>query len=236
MRIFFHLQLQTFGRQLSLRQRVLASAEVYLTRFFLKVSIHEVNVYLVIAACVYLACKTEECPQHIRTIASEARVLWPDFITHDATKIAECEFYLIEELDTQLITHHPYKSLIEIARSMSQSYNQLALTSEEIQSAWSIINDSYACDAIFLSPPHIIAVAAVFITVVLKSPLVRPARPPERIKQRIDLLSLYLGESGIDLEEVAVCIQELISLYARWEHFDEAACRGVIARELLGSG
>lgn len=192
------------------------------------------NVYLVVAACVYVACKTEECPQHIRTINSEAKVLWPDYITPDPTKLAECEFYLIEELDTYLIVHHPYRSLLAISRAMMETYPQLALTPEELQSAWSMINDSYATDLLMIFPPHVIATACIFITIVLKSPLVRPTRPPERIKARIDLLVSFLGDSGIDLEKTSESIQELISLYTMWEKYDENRCREILCSELLG--
>jgi cyclin C len=190
---------------------------------------------VVVAACVYVACKTEECPQHIRTINSEAKVLWPDYITADPTKLAECEFYLIEELDTYLIVHHPYRSLTEISKAMMETYPQLALTPEELQSAWSMINDSYATDLLMVSSPHIIATACIFVTVVLKSPLVRPTRPPERIKARIDLLVSFLGDSGIDLEKTSESIQELISLYIVWEKYDENRCRDLISNELLRS-
>ena len=39
---------------------------------------------------------------------------------------------------------------------------------EELQNAWSLINDSYITDLHLLLPPHTIAVAAIYITVVLK--------------------------------------------------------------------
>lgn len=229
-RIYIHCMIQVLGRHLSLRQRALATAEIYISRFFTKASIHEVNLYLVIATCVYVACKAEECPQHIRTITSEARSLWPEYITHDATKIAECEFYLMEELETHLIVHHPYKSLREFSQAMT---GQLTLSQEELQSAWSMINDSYATDLILLYAPHIIAMACIYITIVLKSPLMRPTRPPERIKARIDLLVSFLGESGIDLDRIADCIQEMISLYIRWENYDEESCKQAIKKQIL---
>lgn len=229
-RLYIHCMIQVLGRHLNVRQRVLATAEVYIARFFTKATIQEVNVYLVIASCIYVACKAEECPQHIRTIASEARSLWPEYITHDATKIAECEFYIMEELDTHTIVHHPYKPLTEISRTMT---GQLALSQEELQSTWSMINDSYATDLILLYAPHIVAMACIYITIVLKSPLMRPSRPPERIKARIDLLVAFLGESGIDLDKMADCIQEMISLYSRWENYDEESCKQLLKKHIL---
>lgn len=217
-----------------MRQRALATAEVYLSRFFTRVSIYEVNVYIMVATCVYVACKTEECPQHIRTVTSEARGVWPDFVTHDATKIAECEFYLIEELDSFLIVHHPYRSLLQLTQAMTNFNTQLSLVMEELQSVWSMINDSYATDLLLLHPPHIIAAACLYVTVVLKSPLIRPQRPADSVKARIELFVSFLGHSGIDLERIVETIQELISLYYRWEKYDEAACRAQLSKAILG--
>lgn len=59
------------------RQQALATAQVYLRRFYSKVEIRQTNPYLVIATALYLASKMEECPQHIRMIISEARLMWP---------------------------------------------------------------------------------------------------------------------------------------------------------------
>lgn len=55
----------------------MATAQMYIKRFYIKVEIRRTNPYLVIATAVYLACKMEECPQHIRLLVTEARSLWP---------------------------------------------------------------------------------------------------------------------------------------------------------------
>jgi hypothetical protein len=39
--------------------------------------VRQTNPYLVLTTAFYLACKTEECPQHIRFVVGEARGLWP---------------------------------------------------------------------------------------------------------------------------------------------------------------
>ncbi|CAX43067.1 RNA polymerase II holoenzyme cyclin-like subunit, putative [Candida dubliniensis CD36] len=175
MRIYLHNLLIKLGRRLNIRQIALATAEIYLTRFLTRVSLKEINVYLLITTCIYVACKIEECPQHIRLILSEARNIWPEYIPHDVTKLAEFEFYLIEEMDSYLLLHHPYKSLIQINDFLSNNYNiyGFKLTVEELQNAWSLINDSYITDLHLLLPPHTIAVAAIYITVVLKKNLSR---------------------------------------------------------------
>lgn len=212
----------------------MATAEVYVSRFFTMVSVYEVNAYMIITTCVYIACKIEEFPQHVRTISAEARNLWPEFVTHDATKLAECEFYLIEELDSFLIVHHPYRSLIQITQAMIKFDSQLTLVIEELQSAWSMINDSYATDLILLYPPHIIAFSCLYVTVVLKSPLIRPSKAPDTVKARIELFVRFLGKSGIDLEHVVENVQEMISLYVRWENYNENAVKAIFTKQMLG--
>lgn len=54
----------------------MATAQVYIKRFYTKVEIRRTNPFLVITTALYLACKMEECPQHIRLMNQEARSLW----------------------------------------------------------------------------------------------------------------------------------------------------------------
>ena len=54
----------------------MATAQVYIKRFYTKVEIRKTNPFLVITTALYLACKMEECPQHIRLMNQEARSLW----------------------------------------------------------------------------------------------------------------------------------------------------------------
>ncbi|CUM67524.1 uncharacterized protein PRCAT00005224001 [Priceomyces carsonii] len=173
MRIYLHNLLVKFGRRLNIRQIALASAEIYMSRFLTRVLLKEINIYLLVASCLYIACKIEECPQHIRLIVSEARNLWPEYIPHDVTKLAEFEFYLIEEMDLFLILHHPYRSLLQIRDFLldNQSTYGFTLSEDELQNSWSFINDSYITDLHLIFPPHIIAVAAIYITIVLKKSL-----------------------------------------------------------------
>jgi len=65
------------AKRMSIRQQALGTAQVYLRRYYTKVEIRRTNPYLVVATSLYLACKVEECPQHIRSIVNEARALWP---------------------------------------------------------------------------------------------------------------------------------------------------------------
>lgn len=173
MRIYLHTLIVKLGRRLNVRQVALATAEVYLVRFLVRVSLREVNIYLLATTCLYVACKIEECPQHIRLIVSEARNLWPEYIPQDIGKLAEFEFYLIEEMDMYLVLHHPYKSLIQIKDFLDANSSQFGfkIGKDDLQHAWSLLNDSYITDLHLLFPPHTIALAAIYISIVLKKNL-----------------------------------------------------------------
>ncbi len=142
----------------------MATAQVYLKRFYAHVPIRQTNPYLVITTALYLACKMEECPQHIRMLTQEARSLWPsDLHGHDAPRVGECEFSLISEMHSQLIVHQPYRTLLSVQDEFSLNHDEMSL-------AWTIINDHYMTDLPLLHPPHVVALTAVLMALVLKPP------------------------------------------------------------------
>ena len=140
----------------------MATAQVYLKRFYTRTPIRQTNPYLVITTALYLACKMEECPQHIRMLSQEARSLWPsDLHGHDAPRVGECEFSLISEMHSQLIVHQPYRTLLSLQ-------DEFALTHDEMSLAWTVINDHYMTDLPLLHPPHVVALTAILLAVVLR--------------------------------------------------------------------
>ncbi|OAA63934.1 Cyclin C/H/T/L [Cordyceps fumosorosea ARSEF 2679] len=167
--IFFNQQLIRLGKRLTIRQQAMATAQVYLKRFYSRVEIRRTNPYLVITTAIYLACKMEESPQHIRLIVTEARQLWQDFIGLDTSRIGECEFFLISEMSSQLIIHQPYRTLTSLR-------SELALVDEDVQLAKSVINDHYMTDLPLLFPPHVIALVAILLALVLRPNSVAPGQ------------------------------------------------------------
>ncbi|KAI1428424.1 cyclin domain-containing protein [Xylaria sp. FL1777] len=160
--IYFNQQLGRLGKRLGVRQQALATAQTYLKRFYCTVEIRRTNPYLVIATALYLACKMEECPQHIRLVVSEARALWPvDSLTIDISRLGECEFFMISEMHSQLIVHQPYRTLTSLQ-------SDLFLSQDEANLALSIVNDHYMTDLPLLYPPHIIALTAILLALVLR--------------------------------------------------------------------
>lgn len=150
-------------------------------------------------------------------------------------------------MNSQLIVHHPYRTLSELQP-------ELSLTSDEVALAWSVINDHYLTDLPLLYAPHVIAVMAIIVAVVFKpnsgnfhgsaAPVLAGAMrdggmnvlaalgdrtgsgPPLKIQKLIN----WLAESEVDIKGVIECTQELVSLYEIWEQYSEKTCKELLGR------
>jgi len=71
------------------------------------------------------------------------------------------EFYLLEELEFNLIVYHPYRTLKTLAIDLGQK-------SDVIQRAWHIVNDLFRTDICLVYPPYMIAIAAVGFVIMIK--------------------------------------------------------------------
>ena len=148
-------------------------------------------------------------------------------------------------MNSQLIVHHPYRTLSELQ-------SDLSLTSDEVALAWSVINDHYLTDLPLLYAPHVIAIMAIIIAVVFKpsqTGLHGSAAPSLAAAMRdggtnifaslgdkggnaprIQKLVSWLAESDVDIRAVVECTQELVSLYEIWEQYNEKHCKELLMR------
>ena len=169
-----------------------------------------------------------------------------DFIVSDVSKLGECEFFLISEMNCQLIVHHPYRTLVSLQKTLTMSQ-------EEIFLSWSIVNDHYLTDLPLLHTLHVISVTAIFLALVLK-----PSQPgsqaqnhasslasavqglknisgadgntPSTPQGKVQNLVKWLAEGEVDIKAMIECTQEIISLYEVWEIYPEKSCKEQIAR------
>jgi hypothetical protein len=99
--------LYQLGRKVQARQKAIATALVYFTRFW---SLTEIDEYQVLAVtCLYVALKTQEQPVHLKTLVNEFNQSSTLVIL--AKDVSEFEFYLIEQLDYCLIVYTCYTDL-----------------------------------------------------------------------------------------------------------------------------
>ncbi|EPX74401.1 cyclin CycC [Schizosaccharomyces octosporus yFS286] len=185
-------RIQEIGDKIKLHQRVMATASVLLKRYLSKRKgkvEHTLEQH--VSACVYLACKVEESPVHIRTICNEANALWNSSLPIDRSQVAALEFEIISVLEAYLIVYHPYPTLEKIFRDG-------LITKTQIQLAWNIVNDSYATDLCLLAHPHQIAYAALMLSC---------CDDEGTMNRLVDLFKTS------DPLKIVLCIQALLSFY-----------------------
>lgn len=153
-------------------------------------------------------------------------------------------------MSSQLIVHHPYRTVSELS-------TELELSVDEANQASNLISDHYQTDLPLLYPPHIIGVMAVLLAVLFSSgqrsshmsmaPSIAVSlreggmgaamsalgadrqgtgRPDPRIQKVVN----WLAESEVDIRAVIECTQEMVSLYELMEGFNLQQVKEVITR------
>lgn len=220
LRIYLGQLISSLTTALRLRQRVNASAQVFLSRLLVSLNPDDINLYLLVATCVYIASNAEEQPIHMRMVSAESRKLWPETFPPDWKLIAECEFYTLEELNTSLVVYHAYSDVENLSK-------QLGMSATELQAAWAVVNDSYYSDVPLMFDPHLVASTACFMVLILK-PEIDARRAPHLVKHRLDRITNFYGNSDIDLVKLAHAVQELVSLYATYDSYDEKSIKSYV--------
>ena len=163
------------GKLLKLKQRVIATAITYYKRTFTRTSFESLDPRLVVPTVVYLAGKVEECGVRAGDVVSSLARLRQRFhiLANIRTEhLLECEFYVLQQLDFDLIVHHPYSCLVRYVADMQQEDDTVADTC--MQTAWNMINDSFYTDIPLLYPPFMVAVAAIVMSCITKGRQVEP--------------------------------------------------------------
>ncbi|KAJ2764437.1 RNA polymerase II holoenzyme cyclin-like subunit [Coemansia nantahalensis] len=174
-----------------------------------------------VATCVLLACKAEEYPQHTKYIVNETKAVLtevsPDIrFPYDLADIAECESYLLEEMKFYLVLHHPYQALIEYVFA---GHAPSARALSGINKLMSIINDSYRTDMVFVYPPHVIAIASLFLSRVVDQ------------GNRSDIeAQQWFADLNVDITDVLQVVNELLAVYEDWRDYAEAKMPDVVSR------
>mmetsp|Transcript_39179 Transcript_39179/g.85235 ORF Transcript_39179/g.85235 Transcript_39179/m.85235 type:complete len:274 (-) Transcript_39179:1380-2201(-) len=190
----YHVHYLTqLGRAAKIRQRVVATAVVYFRRFYLRNSFVEHDPRLTAPGCLYLASKAEESTVHARHLAQVIRKCRKETLFWFEVKdILEMEMILLEDMAFSLAICHPYRPLPQLLQD--------AGLSDALKDAWSLLNDSYSTEVCLMHYPHVIAIAAVFLTGVTKG-------------KRAEVEAWVAGLT-VDQAEVALVVEQLLLLYA----------------------
>ncbi|KAJ3214204.1 methylglyoxal reductase (NADPH-dependent) gre2 [Dinochytrium kinnereticum] len=228
LKIHFSTLIHKLGRKLHVRQQVVSTALIYFKRYFARNPFRKSDPMLIAATCLYLASKVEECPVHIKNVVAEMKNVMADAggFPHDPSRIAESEFYLLEELSFYTIIYHPY-------RSLSLFCTDIGADSHFLQTAWMLVNDCYRSDIPLLYPPYMIALCAILVTAGLQdksgvsgtsSAAIVPAGnvPPE--------LEKWFGELNVDVNELVYIAQELFDHLNIIRELKDEDCMHIFAK------
>ncbi|XP_049849361.1 cyclin-C-like [Schistocerca gregaria] len=160
--IFYVDYIKELAKRTNLRQRVSATAGVYFHRFYRRRSFCDIEPFLLAGTALYLASKVEESPLRLSLLIEKMHTYANHFMyTYTQSDITNCEFYLLEALNCKLIVFHPYRGLIAYAKDAK-------LSSDDIECAWHLANDSYNTDLLLRYPPYKIALTCIFIASVVR--------------------------------------------------------------------
>ncbi|URE16451.1 Cyclin, N-terminal domain [Musa troglodytarum] len=148
-KIHMSLQIWKLALNVKVRQRVIATAITYLRRVYARKSMTEYDPRLVAPTCLYLASKVEESTVQARLLVFYIKKMCAsssdEKYRFEIKDILEMEMKVLEALDYYLVVFHPYRPLLQ-----------------------GLVNDTYKMDLILIHPPHMIALACIYIACVLK--------------------------------------------------------------------
>jgi len=157
--------ISNMGANLRVIQVAIASASVLFHRFYMRRSLKDIHHYEVAAACLFLACKTEECSRHIEDISKQAIRLCQKAenlkIDRDSPELKKWKAILIVTEEKIISTccfdidiEHPYKQLLSY-------FNDLNCSDELQRAAYVFVNDSYRTTLCLTHSPQAIAAASI---------------------------------------------------------------------------
>lgn len=142
------------------------TAIVYLHRFYQFHSFKTFPRFVTACACLFLAGKVEETPKKCKDIIKKASTLlssskMTSFGEDPKEEVITMERILLKTIKFDLQVDHPYRFLIEYAKSLKS--NGSIPKEQVVQKAWNFINDSLETTLCLQWEPEIIAVAMMYL-------------------------------------------------------------------------
>jgi cyclin C len=140
---------------------------MFYKRVFTRTSFELLDPRLVVPTVAYLAGKVEECGARAGDVVNSLarlRLRFHILPNVQPEHLLECEFYVLQLLDFDLIVHHPYTCLVRYVGDLQREDDTIADAC--MQMAWNMVNDSFFTDIPLLYPPFMVAVAALVMSCV----------------------------------------------------------------------
>ncbi|KAI4329890.1 hypothetical protein MLD38_028223 [Melastoma candidum] len=208
--IKFHLAnyIWKLAQSVKVRQRVVATAITYMRRVYTRKSMSEYDPRLVAPTCLYLASKAEESMVQAKLLVFCIRKQCADDkYRFEIKDILEMEMRILEALNYYLVVFHPYRSLSQFLQDAGME--------DMTQFTWGLLNDTYKMDLILVHPPHLIALASIYIASVYKDRDTTAWFEELRVDINavkniaMEILDFYENNKMCPEEKVAACLNKL---------------------------
>ncbi|XP_016478190.1 cyclin-C1-2-like isoform X1 [Nicotiana tabacum] len=197
------------AQNVKVRQRVVATAITYMRRVYIRRSMTEYDPRLVAPSCLYLASKSEESTVQARLLVFYIKKLYSDDkYRYEIKDILDMEMKILEALNYYLVIFHPYRSLSQLLQDAGMN--------DTAQLTWGLVNDTYKMDLILIHPPHLIALACIYIASVLKDKETTAWFEELRVDVNVvknismEILDFYDGHKMITDERVSAAMSKLV--------------------------
>lgn len=131
-----------------------------------------------------------------------------EFPKFTAAQVHECEFHLLDKLGCDLVVFHPYRSLLKF-------FSDAQVADTLLQSAWNFVNDSYRTDVALMYPPHLIALASLYVAYIQD----KQAQPTSLDNGD---LRKWFDKLNVNLDEVRDIVKRVMNMYEADVNLDSA--------------
>nr|CCA20171.1 cyclinC putative [Albugo laibachii Nc14] len=155
--------MEEMGLILRIRQIVIYTAVIFYRRFYFSQSFNNFDPHLIAGTTLFLASKVEESQISLRNVVFVLYQCTTGGVDEDEAlyefqekDMLECEFYVLQALQYDLILHHPFQPLL-------QFLDEYDLHDECLELSWQLVQYSFRTKIILLHPPFMVAYAAAYI-------------------------------------------------------------------------
>jgi len=151
--------IQAAVKELGLTHDTMATGCVFFHRYYMFHSFEKFNRWVMAAACLFLAGKSEETPKMSKDIVRTAKqILSSDRFGHFGnTPIEEMLIYekiLLQTVKFDFNIAHPYKFILKFVKQFRGDQKK---KSEVVQTTWNYCNESFCTPVALHYPPDVIA-------------------------------------------------------------------------------
>ncbi|KDO26324.1 hypothetical protein SPRG_08397 [Saprolegnia parasitica CBS 223.65] len=162
--------MEELGARLHINQIIICTAILIYRRFYLTQSFCDFDPRLVCGTALFISSKIEECQARLSDITTSLHELTTPytedreaFFEFTEKDIIECEFFVIEAMQYDMIMHHPFPTLIKLYDEFEVEF---PMDEHSFKMAWDLTLYTYRTHLIMLHPPFMIAHAVLFLTLV----------------------------------------------------------------------